>query len=34
RDQLAQSDVYVWKVRARFTNGAEQTQIGELHLIR
>ncbi len=34
RDQLAQSDVYVWKVRARFTNGDEQTKVGELHLIR
>lgn len=34
RGQLAQSDVYVWKVRARFTNGDEQTKVGELHLIR
>ncbi|MBL4703161.1 MAG: gliding motility-associated C-terminal domain-containing protein [Flavobacteriales bacterium] len=34
RDNLAQSDVYVWKVRARYTNGDEQTYVGELHLIR
>lgn len=34
RGKLVQSDVYIWKARARFTNGDEITKVGQLHLIR
>jgi len=34
RDQLCQQDVYIWKAKVKFTNGKEETFVGELHLIR
>ncbi len=34
RDELVQQDVYVWKAVVKYINGAEETQVGEVHLIR
>lgn len=34
RDQLCQQDVYVWKVRAEFTDGRVLDQVGDVTLLR
>jgi PKD repeat protein len=34
RNQLSQQDVYIWKAIVKFTNGNQETYVGELHLIR
>ncbi|CAG5086904.1 hypothetical protein CRYO30217_03325 [Parvicella tangerina] len=34
REQLCQQDVYIWKARVKYTNGNEETYVGEIHLLR
>ena len=34
RGELVQQDVYIWKATVKFTNGKEDTLVGEVHLIR
>jgi gliding motility-associated-like protein len=34
RDVLCQQDVYIWKAKVKFTNGNEESFVGEIHLIR
>lgn len=34
RGELVQQDVYIWKAKVKFTNGKEDTYVGEVHLIK
>lgn len=34
RDELAQQDVYVWKVKVEFADGTTETKVGDLLLLR